>query len=101
MSSGDVQHSHLASFFKATRRTEEDINQRPKRICEEDNTTPAIPVDVPSTVTITEKNIEVSNDLLITENQKEKNNISSNKTQLFERKTCEIYHKNLFLKDLK
>ena len=32
MSSEDVQRSHLASFFKATRRTEENINQRPKRM---------------------------------------------------------------------
>ena len=73
MSSGDVRHSHSASFFKVTRRTEEDINQRPKRLCEEDNTTPAILVDAPSTSALTEEILEVNNDLLLTENQKVRN----------------------------
>ena len=41
--------------------------------CEEDNTTPAVLVDVPSTGTLTEENLEVNNDLLLTENQKERN----------------------------
>ena len=73
MSSGDVRRNHSASFFKVTRRTEEDINQRPKRLREEDNTTPAILVDAPSTATLTEEILEVNNDLLLTENQKERN----------------------------
>ena len=73
MSSGDVRHSHSASFFKVTRRTEEDINQRPKRLPEEDNTTLAILVDAPSTAMLTEEILEVNNDLLLTENQKERN----------------------------
>ena len=72
MSSEDVRRSHSASFFKVTRRTEEDVNQRHKRLREEDNTTPAILVDVRSTATLTEENIEVNNDLLLTENQKER-----------------------------
>ena len=61
------------SFFKVTRRTEEDINQRPKILREEDNTGPAIPVDVASTATLTEDTLEVNNDLLLTENQKQRN----------------------------
>ena len=73
MSSGNVSCSYSASFFKVTRRTEEDINQRPKRLCEEDNTTPAILVDAPSTAILTEENLELNNDLLLTENQNERN----------------------------
>ena len=71
MSSSDVRCSHSASFFKVTRRIEEDINQRPKRLHEKENTAPAIPVDVSSTATLTEENLGV-NDLLLTENQKER-----------------------------
>ena len=40
---------------------------------EEDNTAPAILIDVASTVTLTEGNLEVNNDLHLTENQKERN----------------------------
>ena len=60
MSSGHVRHSHLSSFFKVTRRTEED------------NTAPAILVDVPSTAMLREENLVANNDLLLTENQKER-----------------------------
>ena len=73
MSSGDVRRSHSASFSKVIRRTEEDINQRPKSLCEENNAAPAILVDVASTATLTEENLEVNNDLPLTENQKEGN----------------------------
>ena len=73
MSSGDVRRSHSASFSKVIRRTEEDINQRPKSLCEENNAAPAILVDVASTATLTEENLEVNNDLLLTESQKERN----------------------------
>ena len=59
MSNGDIRRSHSASFFKVTRRTEEDINQRPKRLREEDSTAPAIHVDVASTATLTEKKREL------------------------------------------
>ena len=52
MSNGDVRRSHSASFLKITRRTEEDINQRPKSLREEDNTAPATLVDVESTATL-------------------------------------------------
>ena len=81
MSSGDVRRSHSAILFKITRRPEEDINQRPKRLRKEDNTAPAILVDVPSTVTLTEENLEVNNDLLLM--------------------IYSVLLKNLFLKDLK
>ena len=39
----------------------------------EDNTAPAILIDVASTVTLTEGNLEVNNDLHLTKNQKERN----------------------------
>ena len=58
---------------------------------EEDNTTPAVLVDVPSTATLTEENLEVNNDLLLTENQKERNTTYlAIKNQSFERQTGEI-----------
>ena len=38
-----------------------------------DNTAPAILVDVASTAALTEENLEVNNDLLLTENQKGRN----------------------------
>ena len=34
MPNGDVRRSHSANFFKTTGRTEEEINQRPKRLQE-------------------------------------------------------------------
>ena len=45
-----------------TRRTEEDINQRPKRLFEENNITPAILVDAPSTAMSKQDFLEVNND---------------------------------------
>lgn len=52
----------MARLSEVSRRTEEDMNQRPKRLDEEDNTVLAILVDVPCTVTLTEQSIEVKND---------------------------------------
>ena len=75
----------MASFCKVTKRTEKDINQRPKRLDEEDNTVPAILVDVASTATLKEENLEVNNDLLLTENQKKK---KRNKTYLAIKLNC-------------
>ena len=72
-SNRNVRRSHSGSFFKVTSRTEEDINQRPEILHEEDNTAPACLVHVASTVTLTEGSFEVDNDLLLTENQKERN----------------------------
>lgn len=60
MPSRYVWWSHLARLSEVSRRTEEDMNQRPKRLDEEDNTVLAILVDVPCT--LTEQSIEVKND---------------------------------------
>ena len=78
MSSGHVRHSHLSSFFKVTRRTEED------------NTAPAILVDVPSTAMLREENLVANNDLLLTENQKERSTTYLAIKQLFERQSGKI-----------
>ena len=100
MSSGNVSCSYSASFFKVTRRTEEDVNQRPKTLCEEDNTTPAILVDVPSTVMLTEENFEVNNDLLLTENQNERNTtyLAIKLNRLKDKQARFVSHKELVFK---
>lgn len=73
MSSRDVRNSHSVRFFEVTRRTEENIIQRPKRIWDKDNTTPAILVNVPFKTALTKESLEVNNDLHLTENQKARN----------------------------
>ena len=71
MSIRDVWRGQSTSFFKVTRIAEEYINQTPKRLHEEHNTTATL-VDVTFTATLTEESVEVNNDLLLTENQKER-----------------------------
>ena len=73
MSGGDVRRSHSANFFKVIKRTEENINQRPKSLSEECNAARAILVDVASIAPLTGENLEVNNNLPLTENQKEGN----------------------------
>ena len=72
MSNGDVRRSHWQASSKSPKELRKIINQRPKGLHEEDNTVPAILVDVASTATLKEENLEVNNDLLLTENQKKK-----------------------------
>ena len=64
---------------EASSRSPEELKQRPKRLREEDNTALAILIDVASIAALTEENLEVK-----------KHDISSNKTQSFERQTGEI-----------
>ena len=64
---------------QASSRSPEQLKQRPKRLREEENTALAILIDVASTAALTEENLEVK-----------KHDISSNKTQSFERQTGEI-----------
>ena len=47
MTNGDVRPSHSANFFKVTGRLEEEINQRPKRLREENNPLPEILIETP------------------------------------------------------
>ena len=100
MPCGDVRRSHSASFFKVTRRTEEDINQRAKRLREEDNTTPVILVDVPSSATLTEESLEVNNDLLLTENQKGRNTtyLAIKLNRLNNKQARSVSHKDAYKK---
>ena len=55
MPNGDVRPSHSANFFKVTGRLEEEINQRPKRLREENNPLPEIFIETPSTATLIEE----------------------------------------------
>lgn len=70
MFSRDARRSDLVCFFEVTRRTAENIIYRHKRISEEDNTTPAILVNVPFKTALTKESLEVNNDLYLTEDQK-------------------------------
>ena len=85
MSNGDVRRSHWQASSKSPKELRKIINQRPKGLHEEDNTVPAILVDVASTATLKEENLEVNNDLLLTENQKKK---KRNKTYLAIKHNC-------------
>ena len=70
-----------------TRRTEEDINQRPKRLFEENNITLEILVYVPSRAMLKQHFLEVNNDL---PPQKKKHHVASNKTQSVGKQTDQI-----------
>ena len=73
MSTGDVRRSQSANFFKTTtRRNEEDINQRPKRLRVENPTTTDILIDAPSTSTLVEENVNNNLTLLVPQNHDEK-----------------------------
>ena len=62
---------------------------------EEDNTAPAILIDVASTVTLTEGNLEVNNDLHLTKNQKERNMtyLAIKLNRLKDKQARFVYHK--------
>ena len=57
MPNGNVRGSHLVNFFKVTGRIEKEINQRPKRLREENNQSPEIIAETPSTATLVEGSI--------------------------------------------
>ena len=52
MPNGDVRRSHSANYFIVRGRLEEEINQRPKRLREENNPSTNIFVEIPSTATL-------------------------------------------------
>ena len=79
MSNGDVRRSHSVNFFKVTERLEEEINQRPKRLREENNPSPDIFVETPSAATLVEESSTVRPDSFITrDSQPEKQQLLSN-----------------------
>ena len=64
MPNGDVRRNLSANFFKVTGRPEEEINQRPKRLREENNPSPEIFVETPSTATLVEESSTVNPEFL-------------------------------------
>ena len=52
MPNRDVRRSNSANFFKVTGGVKEEINQQPKRLREENNPSPDIFVETPSTATL-------------------------------------------------
>ena len=75
MLNGDVRRSHSANYFKATGRLEEEINQRAKRLREENNPSTEIFVETPSTATLVKESNTVKPNFLLlqTDNQKSSN----------------------------
>ena len=85
----DARLSQSDIFYKVSRRTEEDIKQRPKRLDEEYNATLRAIVNLLSTATL--KVFEVNKDLLLTQNQKERITKSPiKKAQSLKRQTSQI-----------
>ena len=72
MPNGDVRPSHSANFFKVTGRLEEEINQRPKRLREENNPLPEIFIETPSTATLIEESNTVNPKFLSPETHNQK-----------------------------
>ena len=77
MPKGDVRRSHSANFFKVTGRLEEEINQRPKRLRDENNPSPETFDETPSTATLVEESNTVNPKFLSpeTHNQKSSNHL--------------------------
>ena len=65
---------YLANYFKVTGRLEEEINQRPKRLREENNPSPDIFVETPSTATLVEESSTVNPKFLSPETHSQKSN---------------------------
>ena len=72
MSSGEVRRSQSASFFRSSKKTGEEINQRSKRLRAEEENTPGIVLDAPSTSTLVEEEPRPNINLLMTDEQREK-----------------------------
>ena len=74
MPNRDVRRNHSVNFFKVTGRTEEEINQRPKRLREESNATPDIFVETPSTATLVEASCTINLKFLSYKTRNQKRN---------------------------
>ena len=74
MPNGDVRRSHSANFFKVTGRLEEEINQRPKRLREQNNPSPDIFIKTASTATLVEESSTVNPKVLSPETHNQKSN---------------------------
>ena len=78
MLNGGVRCSHSVSFFKVTGKLEVEINQRPKRLREENNPSPEIFIETPSSATLVEESSPGNPKLLLQETQPEKQQLFSN-----------------------
>ena len=78
MPNGDVRRSHSANVFKVTERLKEEINQRTKRLREENNPSPEIFVETTSTATLVEESNTANPKFLSpeTHNQKSSNHLA-------------------------
>ena len=75
MSTGDVRRSQSANFFRSLKKAGEEINQRSKRLRQEDENTPGIVLDAPSTSTLIGEEPRPNLHLLFTDEQSEKRKI--------------------------
>ena len=72
MSTGDVRPSQSTKFFRSSEKAGEETNQISKRLRQQDENTPGIILDVPSTSTVIEEESQPNLHLLFTEEQREK-----------------------------
>ena len=72
MSSGEVRRSQSASFFRSSKKTGEEISHRSKRLRAKEENTPGIVLDAPSTSTLVEEEPRPNINLLMTDEQREK-----------------------------
>ena len=72
MSTGDVRHSQSANIFKCSKKAGEETNQRSKQLRQEDENTPGIVLDAPSTSTLFGEEPQPIVNLLYTDKQREK-----------------------------
>lgn len=73
MSNADVRRCQSANVFKVTRKNEDDINQRPKRLRKETPPTPSeIIIETPSTAILVEETVNINANLFTAQNHNEK-----------------------------
>ena len=72
MSTGDDRHSQSANIFRSSKKAGEETNQRSKQLWQEDENTPGIVLDAPSTSTLIGEEPQPILNLLSTNEQREK-----------------------------
>ena len=72
MSTGGVRRSQSANFFRSLKKAGEETNQRSKRLQKEDENTPGIVLDAPSTSILIGEEPQPNLNLLSIDKQREK-----------------------------
>ena len=72
MITGDARRSQSAKFFRSLKKAGEETSQRSKRLRQEDESTPGIVLDAPSTSALIEEEPQPNLNLLFTDEQREK-----------------------------